>query len=282
MLADFRAWLSLLAEPAAVEPLAVEPVTTRVDLATLVGQFVALRHEVNLQTKNSRTQLEQNAQALQNLTNALSALEHQQMVGKQDDAAAEEELLRPLFRTLVELYDALALGQREVQRMQESLGPTLAQFQSAVEARGEEPSPQPAAPAVVLPWWARWLGLQSEVDRQKAALDAWWKEKLPTAVTPAPSSLEHLRTLGERIRQAVQSILTGYAMGLQRVDRALRQHGLEPIGALGRFFDPELMEVLEAVPDSGRPAGQVLEEIRRGYLWRERVFRFAQVKVARS
>jgi molecular chaperone GrpE (heat shock protein) len=40
------------------------------------------------------------------------------------------------------------------------------------------------------------------------------------------------------------------------------------------------MEVVEVVPDGGR-AGQVVEEVRRGYLWRGRVFRYAQVKVAR-
>jgi molecular chaperone GrpE len=71
-------------------------------------------------------------------------------------------------------------------------------------------------------------------------------------------------------------------MGLQRIERALEQHGLEAISAAGRAFDPERMEVLEAVDQSGRPPGEVLEEIRRGYLWRGRVFRYAQVRVARS
>jgi molecular chaperone GrpE len=42
------------------------------------------------------------------------------------------------------------------------------------------------------------------------------------------------------------------------------------------------MEVVEAVSETGRPAGEVIEELRRGYLWRGRVFRYAQVRVARS
>src|SRR5262249_42813353 len=78
------------------------------------------------------------------------------------------------------------------------------------------------------------------------------------------------------------SLVTGYRMGLQRVERALEQQGLEPILVTGTPFDPERMEVLEAVADTGRPPGEVIEEVRRGYLWRGRVFRFAQVRVARS
>ena len=34
--------------------------------------------------------------------------------------------------------------------------------------------------------------------------------------------------------------------------------------------------------DSGRPSGEVIEEVRRGYLWNGRVFRYAQVRVAKN
>jgi molecular chaperone GrpE len=71
-------------------------------------------------------------------------------------------------------------------------------------------------------------------------------------------------------------------MSLQRVERALRQHGLEALHVVGQTFDPESMEVVEVVFDSGRPSGEVVEEVRRGYLWNGRVFRFAQVRVAKS
>jgi molecular chaperone GrpE (heat shock protein) len=47
-------------------------------------------------------------------------------------------------------------------------------------------------------------------------------------------------------------------------------------------FDPELMEVVEAVADSGQSAGEVIEEVRRGYLWHGRIFRYAQVRVAKG
>ncbi|HZT79410.1 MAG TPA: nucleotide exchange factor GrpE, partial [Gemmataceae bacterium] len=86
----------------------------------------------------------------------------------------------------------------------------------------------------------------------------------------------------ERVRQFLESLIGGYTMSLQRLERALQQSGLEAIPAAGQPFDPELMEVVEAANGTGRPPGEVLEEVRRGYLWRGRVFRYAQVRVARS
>ena len=71
-------------------------------------------------------------------------------------------------------------------------------------------------------------------------------------------------------------------MTLQRVERSMAQYGLEPIPAVGQPFDPELMEVLEVVLDSGAPPGEVVQEVRRGYLWNGRVFRYAQVRVAKN
>ncbi len=86
----------------------------------------------------------------------------------------------------------------------------------------------------------------------------------------------------ERQVQTLAATAAGYAMTLQRVERSMAQHGLEAIPAGGRPFDPELMEVLEVVFDSGAPSGEVVQEVRRGYLWNGRVFRYAQVRVAKN
>src|SRR6266849_901136 len=75
LLADFRRWLeSLPAPPPAPEPASLaarEPI----DLHTLLGQFIAVRHEVNLQTRDVRGQQEQSAEALRVLAAALETLQ---------------------------------------------------------------------------------------------------------------------------------------------------------------------------------------------------------------
>jgi molecular chaperone GrpE len=246
VLAEFRSWLASL--PAGA-PDGFEPGgPPEVDLHTLVGQFTALRHEVNLQTRAARAQQEQSAEAVRALQQALDALKE----SARGEEAGEEERLRPLLRTLVETYDALALAARAAERGQEVVLPLLGETAGALGQAESAPRP----------WWGRLFGGgKSEAARERARRG---------------------RQACERAAEVLGSLLAGYRMSLERVDRALRGHGLEPIPAAGQAFDPERMEVLEAVAGSGRPSGEVLEEVRRGYLWNGRVFRYAQVRVARS
>jgi molecular chaperone GrpE len=253
VLADFRAWLTALSAPTEEASRKPPPSGETIDLHTLLGQFLAVRQEVNLQTRAVRAQQEQNAETLRQLAEALDALEESQARSEQIQQQAHEEATRPLLKTLVELYDALALAGREMLRMRETVLPVLEQLTAATEA--------PAAAPRSL--WARWfhspLPNPAQEQRQQAARDS-----------------------SERVRQLLASLVTGYTMSLQRIERALRQHGLEAIPTTGERFDPERMEVVEAVTDSGRPAGEVIDEVRRGYLSNGRVFRYAQVRVAKS
>jgi molecular chaperone GrpE len=253
-----------------------------VDLHTLLGQFVALRHEVNLQTRASRAHLEQNAEALRQLAEASDALHQAQAAAQQAQRQVEEETLRPVLKTLVDLQDALALGGREVGRVRDAVLPLLDQAFAEAEPESSPPPPSAPTPAVPAsrPFWAFWRGspTSGEAAEVHARWEAWWKQERQRRQARA----DQARQAGERLRQMLNSLMTGYTMSLQRVERALRQHGLEPLPAVGEPFDPETMEVVEAVTDSGHAPGTVLDEVRRGYLWNGRVFRYAQVRVAKS
>jgi molecular chaperone GrpE len=78
----------------------------------------------------------------------------------------------------------------------------------------------------------------------------------------------------------LDAVVTGLRMSERRIERLMSEVGLEPVKAVGQPFDPETMEAVEAVV-SDQPPGTVIEELRRGYRWRGRVFRFAQVRVAK-
>jgi len=260
------------------------------DLHTLLRQFVALRHGVNLQTKTSRTQQEQNAEALRQLGEALELLQRQQEALAKASEQPRAEELRPLLKTLIDLYDALSLARREVQRVQEAIAPLLVKVVAYPDV-AEPPDPRdcfspPPTPAKQSFWrrlfgggattnpewlnYAQQLRLASEAVKQhqeeRSALRQWHLDGLQAA---------------ERIHAFVTSLVTGYTMSTQRLERALRQHDLEPIATVGQPFDPETMEVVDVVIDRSRASTEVIEEVRRGYLWRGRVFRFAQVRVAK-
>jgi molecular chaperone GrpE len=249
----------------AAVPGPAAPEADGIDLHTLLAQFTALRHEVHLQTRAARTGQEQGAEALRQLGEALSALQQNQLRARLSEDPAREEALRPLLKALVDVYDALALAEREVRRTQETLLPLLERIAAA-------PGPAPPAPAETPSLWTRLFGRRpTSTDQQSTPEATARRQSQPVAAEAA-----------ERVRQMLTSILTGYTMSLQRVERTLRQQELEPIPAVGQPFDPERMEVLEVVRDDTRPSGEVVGEVRRGYLWRGRVFRHAQVRVAKS
>ena len=72
--------------------------------------------------------------------------------------------------------------------------------------------------------------------------------------------------------------------GIVAIDRKLRalleREGVTPIEALGRPFDPNEHEALSHVSGSGAQEGEIVLEIRRGYLLRDRVLRPALVAVS--
>ena len=73
--------------------------------------------------------------------------------------------------------------------------------------------------------------------------------------------------------------------GVSAIDRKLRQlldsEGVTAIDAApGTPFDPRDHEAIVNVPGTGRPEGEIVEQIRRGYRLRDRVLRPALVAVA--
>jgi molecular chaperone GrpE len=108
----------------------------------------------------------------------------------------------------------------------------------------------------------------AEIDRLRAGPNEtrWFWQKL-------------FRRRAENIDRLVAAV-TGLRMSERRVERLMSEVSLEKIETVGRPFDPETMEAVEAVAAAEHAPGTVVEEVRRGYRWRGRVFRFAQVRVA--
>ena len=213
LLADVRRWLEGLAAPLPAMPTsAAEPM----DLHTLLSQFIAVRHEVNLQTKAVRGQQEQSAEVLRVLAGAVEALQRSQ-------ANAAQRSNRPLrnwygrcSRHWWTSTMLLSWALREAQRVQDNLLPTL------TELVGE-----PAALCWPSARWRRrpltrdrgrcWLGLLGVVRRGAVApgrvaaqADA---DRLEEAA--AARQQEYRTAQQDRYRQATQ--------GVERVNNCSRR-----------------------------------------------------------
>jgi molecular chaperone GrpE len=63
---------------------------------------------------------------------------------------------------------------------------------------------------------------------------------------------------------------------------ALQKIGVQPILAMGQPFDPRLHEAVEMVDTTEVPDHHVLDELQRGYKYKDRLLRPAMVRVARN
>ena len=62
----------------------------------------------------------------------------------------------------------------------------------------------------------------------------------------------------------------------------LQKMGVQPIVAAGQPFDPRIHEAVEMVDTTEVPDHYVLEELQRGYKYKDRLLRPAMVRVARN
>ena len=68
----------------------------------------------------------------------------------------------------------------------------------------------------------------------------------------------------------------------KQLQDALAKLGVSPIPAKGEQFDPHVHEAIEMVEASDVPDHEVLEELQRGYKFKDRLLRPAMVKVAKN
>jgi len=78
------------------------------------------------------------------------------------------------------------------------------------------------------------------------------------------------------------SLQTGVAMIQQQLKTALVESGLEELDASGKPFDPTFHEAVSQQETADAPEGQVIQQIRKGYKFRERLLRPAAVIVAKK
>jgi len=90
----------------------------------------------------------------------------------------------------------------------------------------------------------------------------------------------------ERALRAPAGVANDFRSGVELIYRqlqdALEKAGVRPIAAVGQPFDPRVHEAIEMVDTTEAPDHQVLDELQRGYKYKDRLLRPAMVRVARN
>ncbi|MEO0770352.1 MAG: nucleotide exchange factor GrpE [Cyanobacteria bacterium J06649_4] len=111
---------------------------------------------------------------------------------------------------------------------------------------------------------------------------AWWQRWLPWFSGNVTTATEQITTESQTLSEVVISAKEGVDMIRASMLSVLSQHQVTPIPAKGEAFDPTFMHALSQQPDASVPPNTVVQEIVRGYRWKDRTLREAQVIVAVS
>ena len=112
--------------------------------------------------------------------------------------------------------------------------------------------------------------LTDRVQHQKKALI----QKLLGVMDNLERALVYQDTLD---RQGLQQVLR---MVQWQMNEVMRGEGLVPVPTVGELFNPYLHEAIEAVEDSDKPEGTIIEEVLKGYTLGDETLRPARVKVS--
>ena len=245
----------LQAEQTPPEFLGEEIQPASFDLYQMVGEWIALRHEVKQQSKLLHSSQEALQQAL-------------------DAAQADKEQLRLRLeesqqRASAQYSKELAVQKQQAEREQEGW---LRELLGVVDALDH----------ACAHWQEELEALtvrKTEIKRSKTIwrkLAAWLGLSRRHQPTGSASSVLSVSSLTE--------ILASNQEGVDLIRRTLlevlRQRQVMPIEAQGRPFDPKQMYAVGRQTSTETIENTVLQEVVRGYLWGDRILREAQVIVA--
>jgi molecular chaperone GrpE len=109
------------------------------------------------------------------------------------------------------------------------------------------------------------------------------RELLPVVdnLTRAVRAAAESRTNGDG-SAATEALATGVELVQRQLLEALGRHGVTPIEAQGKPFDPALHEAVLQVETDAVPPGTIVDELAPGYRLHDRLLRAAQVSVAKA
>lgn len=132
----------------------------------------------------------------------------------------------------------------------------------------------------------RYLRTAAEMDNMRKRLEKRYadeaeQEKLRFLRLILPV-IDHLEMVLKHSGSDPEVLRQGVEMTLQEFLRTLEREGVKPIRSVGQPFDPFIHEAVEVVETDEYPPGTVVEEVQKGYMYKDRLLRPARVRVARE
>jgi molecular chaperone GrpE len=121
--------------------------------------------------------------------------------------------------------------------------------------------------------------LRKRCDRQIEQVKNYSNERLIIQLLDVVDELE-IAVKTANTTNSAQTLIEGVQMTLKRLRKVLEQEGVFPIESEGKLFDPSKHSAIAAEERDGVENCVVIEEVRKGYMMKEKVIRPSIVKVA--
>ncbi|HYA11897.1 MAG TPA: nucleotide exchange factor GrpE [Thermodesulfovibrionales bacterium] len=128
--------------------------------------------------------------------------------------------------------------------------------------------------------YAEFENYKKKVNKDKEELVKYGNEKLIYELLPVIDNLE--MALEHSKNEASESILQGVEITLKELMRILQKFELTPINSMGKPFDPAIHHAMTLVERDDIEENIVVEEFRKGYMFRDKVIRASLVGVSKK
>lgn len=133
----------------------------------------------------------------------------------------------------------------------------------------------------------RLMRTAAEFDNYRKRIERERRDQADAAVADAISELlpiiDNLElALGASAGSAPEVYKKGVELIHQQMAELVRKRGVKPIAAVGADFDPRFHQAVVHEVSAAHREGEVMEELRRGYMLGDRLLRAALVKVAKA
>jgi molecular chaperone GrpE len=136
-------------------------------------------------------------------------------------------------------------------------------------------------------YYDRLLRKSAEFDNYRKRVERERREQADQAITDLLLDLllvvdDFDRALSVDAKADTASYRKGVELIYGKLQDLLKKRGVTPIEAVGADFDPNLHEAVVHEPSPGKRDNEVIEELRKGYMIRDRLLRASLVKVAKA
>jgi len=106
-------------------------------------------------------------------------------------------------------------------------------------------------------------------------------ESLIKEILPVVDNLERAVNSANDDEWANSDLTQGVALSIKDLEKVMGKHGVKPVEAIGKAFDPTFHEAVMITETDEHPENTVINEIQKGYMIHDRLLRPAKVVVSK-